>query len=77
MERPYAVFVFEYRSVEKLGEILGRGRRGREGLEGDLMVLGEEVGRGVLMGLSRERLVAEVLRGEGDGDGWRGRRGWW
>jgi hypothetical protein len=52
MERPYAVFVFEYRSVEKLGEILGR--RGEE-LRGDM---GESAGRG------RHGRVDEFAEGE-------------
>ena len=59
MERPYAVFVFEYRSVEKLGEILGR--RG-EDLRGDMDGVQEEVGMGVLMGLPKQKLVEEVMR---------------
>jgi hypothetical protein len=59
MERPYAVFVFEYRSVEKLGEILGR--RG-EDLRGDMERVKEEVGMGVLVNMPKERLVEELLK---------------
>jgi hypothetical protein len=59
MERPYAVFVFEYRSVEKLGEILGR--RGEE-LRSDMEKVQEEVGMGVLMNLPKEKLVEELLK---------------
>lgn len=56
MDRPFAVFVFKYRSVGRLGEILGRD------VGGDVEGVRKEVSRGVLMGLSRERLVEEVLR---------------
>lgn len=59
MERPYAVFVFEYRSVEKLGQILGH--RGEE-LRSDMEKVQEEVGMGVLMNLPKEKLVEELLR---------------
>jgi hypothetical protein len=59
MERPHAVFVFEYRSVEKLAEILGR--RG-EDLRGDMERVKEEVGMGVLMNMPKEKLVEELLR---------------
>jgi hypothetical protein len=59
MEKPYAVFVFEYRSVEKLGEILGR--RGEE-LRGDMKKVQEEVGMGVLMNLPKEKLIEELMR---------------
>jgi hypothetical protein len=66
MERPYAVFVFEYRSVEKLGEILGR--RG-EDLGVKMEKVEEEVGMGVLMGFSKEKLVEELLKARGNGGG--------
>jgi hypothetical protein len=66
MERPYAVFVFEYRSVEKLGEILGR--RG-EDLRGDMERVKEEVGMGVLMNMPKEKLVEELLRAKMNASG--------
>jgi len=69
MDRPYAVFVFEYRSVGKLGEILGR--RG-EDLKGDMERVQDEVGTGVLMGLSKEKLVDELIKARinaGGGEG--------
>ena len=59
MERPYAVFVFEYRSVEKLEQILGR--RG-EDLRGDMDRVQDEVGLGVLMGMPKEKLVEELMK---------------
>lgn len=56
MELPFAVFVFKYRSAEKLGEILGRDVRG------DLKAVEREVGKGVLLGMPKERLVEELMK---------------
>jgi hypothetical protein len=58
MEDPYAVFVFNYRSADKLEEIL------HQDIKGDLSLVAEEVGRGVLMNLPRERLVEELLKSQ-------------
>lgn len=56
MEDPYAVFVFNYRSAEKLEEIL------HQSVQADLALVAEEVGRGVLMNLPREKLVEELMK---------------
>jgi hypothetical protein len=58
MEDPYAVFVFNYRSVNKLEEIL------HQDIKGDLALVAEEVSRGVLMNLPREKLVEELLKSQ-------------
>jgi hypothetical protein len=58
MEDPYAVFVFNYRSADKLEEIL------HQDIKGDLSLVAEEVGRGVLMNLPREKLVEELLKSQ-------------
>lgn len=58
MEQPYAVFVFKYRSAEKLEEILGID------IKRDLAIIAEEVGRGVLMGLPREKLVEQLMKNQ-------------
>jgi hypothetical protein len=58
MEDPYAVFVFNYRSADKLEEIL------HQDIKGDLSLVAEEVGRGVLMNLPREKLVEELMKSQ-------------
>jgi hypothetical protein len=58
MEDPYAVFVFNYRSADKLEEIL------HQDVKGDLNLVAEEVGRGVLMNLPREKLVEELMKSQ-------------
>lgn len=58
MDDPYAVFVFNYRSVDNLEEIL------RQNVSADMASVAEEVSRGVLMNLPRERLVEELMKSQ-------------
>ena len=58
LDDPYAVFVFNYRSAEKLERIL------QYDVKGDLASIAEEVGRGVLMNMPRERLVEELMKSQ-------------
>ena len=58
VEDPYAVFVFNYRSTEELEHIL------RHDVKGDLASVAEEVSRGVLMNLPREKLVEELIKAQ-------------
>lgn len=58
VEDPYAVFVFNYRSAEELEHMF------RHDVKGDLASIAEEVGRGVLMKLPREKLVEELLKAQ-------------
>jgi hypothetical protein len=74
VEDPYAVFVFNYRSAEELEHMF------RHDVKGDLAFIAEEVGRGVLMNLPREKLVEELLKAQakapgGGGDGGGSRHG--
>ena len=58
VEDPYAVFVFNYRSAEELEHMF------RYDVKGDLASIAEEVSRGVLMNLPREKLVEELLKAQ-------------
>jgi hypothetical protein len=58
VEDPYAVFVFNYRSAEELERMF------RLDVKGDLASIAEEVGRGVLMNLPREKLVDELMKAQ-------------
>lgn len=58
VEDPYAVFVFNYRSAEELEHMF------RHDVKGDLASVAEEVSRGVLMNLPRDKLVEELLKAQ-------------
>jgi hypothetical protein len=58
VDDPYAVFVFNYRSAEELEHMF------RYDVKGDLASIAEEVGRGVLMNLPREKLVEELMKAQ-------------
>jgi hypothetical protein len=73
VEDPYAVFVFNYRSAAELAHMF------RHDVKGDLASIAEEVSRGVLMNLPREKLVEELMKAQaqapGGGDAGRSRQG--
>ncbi|KAM0718506.1 hypothetical protein Q7P37_005576 [Cladosporium fusiforme] len=69
MGEPFAVFIFKYRSAEKLEEILGRN------VKEDLKAVADQVGRGVLMGMSKDKLVAEVMKMQESGEAIGGNNG--
>lgn len=58
MDSPFAVFVFKYRSAEKLEEILGKI------VKPDLAKVADEVSRGVLMSMPKERLIEELVKNQ-------------
>jgi hypothetical protein len=58
VDDPYAVFVFNYHSAEELEHMF------RYDVKGDLASIAEEVGRGVLMNLPREKLVEELMKAQ-------------